>query len=784
MKSGHTTRRRFLANAGGILVVFTLAAAFHRFRSIALEATIAPEPGAPAVTPPIDPGFPATHATQTQQVMQTRNVDRNQLDSYLEFGEGGHVTVYAGKVELGTGITTALAQIVAEELDVAVERVTMIQGDTAITPDQGTTAGSKTIQGAGPVLQQAAAEARLALLSRAAAHFGIPADELIVIDGVVTSKTDPGKRVSYGELATEPFHHEMTGDAPVKPSGGLNVVGQSIPRVDLLAKLTGGEAFIQDLKLDGMVHGRILRPHVRTVQGVGATVVSVDDSDVTNMPGFIDVVRNGSFIGVVAEREEQAIRASEALRVTWSEPEHLPDFNKLHDLMRQMPAEKSDVITSGDVDAALANASKTLRATYLQPFQAHAPLGPSCAVADVRADSATIYSSSQGVYALRVALAPILGLSVDQVRVIFREGAGCYGHDGSDDVSADAALLSQAVGRPVRVQWSRQDEFAWEPKGPAMISDLRGGLDDEGNIVAWGHEVWTPTHATRPNGKPGNLLAGQLMDPPAEFAPLGKAGGTRNAPINYVVPNQHVVVNWIQTPPLRPSALRSLGGVANTTANESFLDELATLAGADPIEFRLRHLGDPRAIAVVERAATRFGWKPRVNTTQSSIATRAASQIATGRGFAFVRYENEYTYVALAVAVEVDTHSGAIRVNRVVVAHDCGRIINPDGLTNQIEGNVIQGMSRALHEEVTFDETQVTSLNLSTYRILGFAEVPKIEVELIDRPEAAPWGAGEPAICPVRAAISNAVFDATGIRLRQAPYTPDRVLAGTRPAGP
>jgi CO/xanthine dehydrogenase Mo-binding subunit len=310
-----------------------------------------------------------------------------------------------------------------------------------------------------------------------------------------------------------------------------------------------------------------------------------------------------------------------------------------------------------------------------------------------------------------------------------------------------------------------------------MISDLRGGLDDAGNIIAWSHEVWTPTHSTRPNGKPGNLLAGQLIDPPMEFAPLGKAGGTRNAPTNYAFPNQHVVAHWIKTPPLRPSALRSLGGVANTTANESFFDELVSLAGADPVEFRLRHLGDPRAIAVVERAATRFGWEPRVSTSQNPAVTRAASEVATGRGFAFVRYENEYTYVALAASVEVDRNSGEIRVNRVVVAHDCGRIINPDGLTNQIEGNVIQGISRALHEEVTFDRTQVTSLTLATYRILGFSEAPKIEVELIDRPEEVSWGAGEPTICPVRAAISNAVFDATGVRLRQAPYTPDRVLA-------
>jgi len=794
MTSAQITRRRLLKGSGGIMIGFSLTAAFQRAGLVAQKVTTAPPLGTPAATPSVEPGIVATPAAQTQQDVQTRNVTDDAVDSYLVIGKDGKVTVYAGKVELGTGVTTSMAQIVAEDLDVKFDRVTMILGDTAITPDQGVTAGSKTLQVAGPVLREAAALARVVLLTRASAKLGVPAAQLTTKDGVVTVTADPSKSVSYGELATAPFKQKITGDSPVKSPAGYTIVGKSIPRVDILEKLTGGPAYIQDVKLDGMLHARVVRPYVRTVDGIGATIESVNDAEVKAMPGVVAVVKNGSFLGVVAEREEQAIRASKALKVTWSKPEQLPEFDKLYALIREMPASDDELVHNGDVDGALATAAKTLKATYLQPFQAHASIGPSCGVADVRSDKATIYSGSQGVYALRVALAPILGLSVEQVRVIYKEAAGCYGHNGADDASADAALLSQMVGKPVRVQWMRQDEFAWELKGPAMVSDLRGGLDANGNIIAWGNEVWTPTHSTRPSGKPGNLLVGQQMKPPAEVAPLGQSGGDRNAPNSYSFPNQGVTVHWVETPPLRPSALRSLGAVANTTANESFFDEMAALAGADPVEFRLRHLADPRSIAVVKRAAEKAGWETRPSVARTSAgtptatpavtpaatpgsATPTSANVLTGRGFAFVRYETEFTYAAVVAEVEVDPMTGGVRVKRVVVAHDCGLIVNPDGLTNQIQGCVIQGTSRALKEEVTFDKTAVTSLDWSTYHILGFGEIPAIEVELIDRPDQPAWGAGEPAICPIRAAIGNAIFDATGVRLRQAPYTPKRVLA-------
>jgi nicotinate dehydrogenase subunit B len=703
----------------------------------------------------------------------------NAIDNRLTIDADGNVTVYSGKVELGTGVRTALAQIVAEALDVPFERVTLVMGDTGLTPDEGGTTGSKTLQDAGSRLQRIAAEARTILLSRAAVRCGVPVDELQTRDGVVSVLANPARSVPYAELAAKPFGRQVTGQALRTRPSQSTAIGRSIPRTDLLAKLTGGETFIHDLRLDGMLHGRVVRPFVRTMNGVGgATVLDVDDRAVQGMPGLVAIVRNGSFVGVVAEREEQAIRAAAQLRVTWSAPDLLPDQRQLHTLMPQMPQQSVNAARVGDVDGAFARAAQILTATYTFPSQAHASMGPSCAVADVRPDGATIYASSQDVFALRAALAPLLGLDVGNVRVIYREGAGCYGHNGADDASADAALLSQAVGHPVRVQWGRADEFAWEPKGPAMFSHVRAGLDPTGQVIAWDYDVWTPTHGTRPGGEPSRLLAGELVDPPWPKPPVRWVGGDRNAIPKYAFPHHRVTTHWIETPPLRPGSLRSLGGMANTTAIESFIDELATAAGADPVAFRLRHLTDPRAVAVIRRAARCAKWRARPPGPIGSRRTvKEAGAPACGRGIAFARYESKYTYVAVVVEVMVDLGCGAVHVTRVVAAHDCGLIINPDGLANQIEGNVIQGISRTLKEEVSFDQTQVTSLNWATYPILTFAEVPTIELALINRPEEPPWGAGEPAICPVAAAIGNAIFDATGVRLRTVPFTPDRVLA-------
>ena len=757
MASRRLTRRQIVQKTGGLAIGFEF------------EWSV----GGAAPFSPLD-----TTTRLASTARQDRDIDGETVDSWLEVDPDGKVTIYSGKVELGTGVRTALAQIVADELDVPFDHVSMVMGDTRLTPNESGTTGSKTIQHAGPRLRQVAAEARLVLLTRAAERLGIPADQLQIRDGVFHARGDSATSVPFGELVGEPFRRPVAGGAPLKSPSEQRLVGQSMPRVDLLAKLTGRESFVHDLRLEGMLHGRVVRPHVRTMNGVGgASVWHVDDAGVRKLPGVVAVVRNGSFVGVVAEHEEDAVRAAEQLRVTWTEPEPLPDQSQLYALMPRMPLETVEVARSGDVDGALGRAARTLEATYEFSSQAHASMAPSCAVADVRPDGATVYASSQNVFGLRAALAPILGLAVGQVHVIYKEGSGCYGHNGADDVSADAAVLSQAVGRPVRVQWGRADEFAWEPKGPAMVSRVRGGLDAAGNVIAWDYEVWTPTHSTRPGGEPARLLAGELIDPPAPPAPFRWTGGDRNAPHNYSFPNNRITAHWIEAPPLRPGSLRSLGGMANTTANESFLDELAVAAGTDPVEFRLRHLTDPRAIDVIRRVAEVAGWETRVSGPGAPGRTgEPVGMLTAGRGIAFARYETEYAYVAVVAEVTVDPSSGAVRVDRVVVAHDCGLIINPDGLSNQIEGNVIQGVSRALKEEVTFDQSRVTSLDWSSYRILTFEEMPRIEVELINRPEEPSWGAGEPAICPMAAAIGNAIFDATGARLRTVPFTPDRVL--------
>lgn len=763
MQVNTLTRRRLLQQTGGLVITFSLASAFR-------QAGVS--------------GQEATSESVAQLDMPPRDISGDTIDSFLAIDVDGHVTLFTGKVELGTGLQTALGQIVAEELDVPFERVTLIMGDTALTPNQGGTVGSKSIQVAGPVLRQAAAEARMVLLARAAEQLGVPADSLHVQDGVIAAIDDATLSVPIGELAIEPFASEISGDAIPKQATDYAVVGQPIHRVDIPGKVTGGEAYVQDVRLDGMLHGRVVRPHVRTLEGTGAEIETFDDEAARAMPGVVDVVRDGNFIGVVAEREETAIRAAEAIAVTWTFGESLPANIDIYDLMREMPVvedESGEILRNGDVDGALDVADQMLEATYHFASQAHAMMGPSCAVADVREDGATIYSHSQNVFSLGTTIADLLGIDPARVRVIFREGAGCYGHSGADDAAGDAAILSRAVGRPVRVQWMRADEFAWEPKSPPMIMDLRGGLDAEGNVIAWDYNVLTATHNTRPRGQGGSVLAGQLIDPPATPFEISYGGGDRNAATNYAFPNNRVAVQWIETPPLRPSALRSLGGLANATVNECFMDELAAAAGADPVEFRLRHLYDPRAIAVIERAAEAAGWQARPAGPGANPAASSAERLS-GRGVAFARYETEYAYAAVVAEVEVDHASGAVQVTRVVVGHDCGLIINPDGLMNQIEGNVIQGIGRALKEEVTWDDYQVTSLDWSSYHILTFAEAPAIEIVLIDRPEEPALGAGEPAICPVVAAVGNAIFDATGVRLREIPFTPQRVLAGLEAA--
>jgi CO/xanthine dehydrogenase Mo-binding subunit len=678
-----------------------------------------------------------------------------QLDDWLAIEPDGTITVYSGKVELGTGVRTALAQIVAEELDVSLERIQMVMGDTARTPNEGYTAGSMTVKSSGMTLRHAAATARQWLLEMAAAELGGSPDDLTIHDGVITPRGAAGPRVTYaGLMAGGQFERRISESAPLKRPENYQVVGTSATRLDLPNKFTGQPSFVHDLRLPGMLHARVVRP-----TAPGAALLSLDDAAVLDAR----VVRQGDFVAVVAEREEVAIRAARSLRVTWTEAPTLPAMEALHESLRHQPATVRDATAVGDAEAAIQRASRSLNATYTMPFQAHASIGPSCAAADFDGADLTVWCATPGAHPLRAVLARLVRLSEDHVRVVYMEGAGSYGHNGADDAAADAAVLAGELRRPVRVQWSRADEFAGEPKSPAMVIDLQGGLDEHGAISGWIFEGWSPSHGNRPRQE-GDLLAGRQTGAPEPPPRAYMVGGDRNAPTDYTLHDQHVTIHWLAREPLRFSSMRSLGAFANTFANESFMDELAAAAGSDPLAFRLRYLDDPRARAVLEAAAQRAGWGEPLSS-------------GMGRGLAFARYEGTEAYVATVAEVTVDVASGVCRVHRMVVAHDCGQIINPDGVRNQIEGNVIQSLSRALKEEVQFAPAGITGLDWESYPILTFSEVPEIIIELIDRPDLPPVGAGEPATITTAPAVANAIYAACGARVRALPLTHARVKA-------
>lgn len=689
----------------------------------------------------------------------------DKLDDWLAIEANGDVTAFSGKVEIGTGTLTALTQIVAEELNLPVERVHLVMGDTARTPNEGYTAGSMTLVMSGTALRQAAAEARRALLEMAAEELDASVEELAMSDGVISVIHDPVRNTTFARLmGGKTFDRDVAGDVPLKRPGDYHIVGKSALRLDLPHKITGEPSFIQDVRIPGMLHARLVRP-----PSVTARLISLDESSVENIPGLVKVVQQGNFIGVVAEREEQAIQAAERLKVEWEEKPTLPRLEDLYTHLRTIPSVDIPLSDDGDIEAALKGASLQLDALYCQPYHAHASIGPACAIADVREERVTIWSSTTGPYPLRGALAELLEVPEEKVRIIHVEGAGSYGQNGSDDVTADAAVLSRAVGKPVRVQWSRGDEFIWEPKAPAMLVEISAGLDSGGNVTAWDYHAWSQTHVSRPRSAE-QLLTARLLSGGAASSPGFPIGAERNARTNYSFPNQRITLHWLQESPLRSSSFRSLGGAGNTFANESFVDELAAAAHADPLEFRLRYLSEPRLRDVLIAAAKKAGWEPRP--APGLVRENGWSR---GRGLAFARYENDQAIVACVAFVEVEDASGAVRVKRVVVAHDCGLIVNPDGVRNQIEGNIIQSLSRALKEEVKFDEYRVTSVDWDSYPILTFSEVPEVDIVLIDRPDQPALGAGEPAHITTAAAVANAIFDATGARVRQVPFTPERI---------
>ena len=701
------------------------------------------------------------------------SLDKNRmLDAWLRIDADGSATIFAGKVELGQGILTALAQIAAEELDLPLARVAMISGDTAQTPDEEYTSGSQSIEYGGTAVRLACAEARALLLERAAARFEIPGERLTIAEGAI--RAPDGRSLGYGELAAElDLHREVTAKVPPKPPSSHRIVGTSAPRRDIPAKVTGGIAYVQDLRLPRMAHGRVVRP-----PRSGAKLEAVDAAQARAMPGVIAVVRDGSFLGVIAAREEQAIRARQSLleSARWSGGADLPDPAGLSAHLISLPSQ--DAVISNRQASAPAGVH-TLEATYTKPYIAHASIGPSCAVAAFENGKLTIWTHSQGVFPLRRDLAKAMRLDEAAVRCIHREGSGCYGHNGADDVALDAALLARAVeGRPVRLQWMRDDEFAWEPYGPAMVMRAKAALSAEGRIIDWNYEVWSNTHSTRP-ASPGsddrnnNLLASwYLAEPhppiPPKVMPQPAGGGDRNAIPLYEFANQRIVNHFIPAMPLRVSALRTLGAYGNVFAVESFMDELAAAAGADPVAFRLAHLKDERARAVIAAVARSAGWRE---------GERGDDARGYGRGIGFAKYKNLSAYVAVLAEVEVDRSSGVVRVPRVFAATDAGQIINPDGLRNQIEGGVIQSTSWTLHEAVRFDRTAVQSRDWSSYPILTMPEVPAVETELIDRPEERPLGCGEASSGPTVAAIANAFARAAGKRIRDLPLDPARVKA-------
>jgi CO/xanthine dehydrogenase Mo-binding subunit len=735
------SRRALLEGAGALVVSFSLPR-----RGRAQEA---PADGA-AAGPPKLPG--------------SLDDDRF-LDSWIRIDAEGTITVFTGKAELGQGIRTAILQVAAEELEVEPGDIELVTADTGRTPDEGFTAGSQSMQNSGTAVRHAAAQVRALLFAEAALRFGVAEGDLTASGRAIAAPD--GRSARYGELvAGQNLHVEASPDSPLKAPDTYRQIGKTLPRVDIPAKVTGGVAYVQDLRLDGMLHARVVRP-----PSYGATLRQFDSAGTEAMPGVVSVVRDGNFLAVVAEKEFQAIAAMRSLAgaAQWDERETLPDQTDLPKMLRGLEREVGTVAEQGSPQLS----GDVFEATFTRPYQIHGSIGPSCAVALMSAEQGlTVWSHTQGVYPDREAIAEMLALPIERVRIVHMEGSGCYGHNGADDAAADAALIAAALpGRPIRVQWMREQEHAWEPFGPAMLTTVAARLGADGRISDWTFDVWSNIHSTRPGGA-GALIAARHKA--ASFSPetpqlrISPAGnGDRNANPLYVIPNKRVLWHFLPDMPLRVSALRALGAYANVFAIESSMDELARRADADPVEFRLRHLDDPRARAVVERAAESFGW------------SRQTLPAGRGRGFGFARYKNLAAYLAVALEVEVEPETGRVRIVRAVSAIDSGEAVNPDGIRNQTEGGILQAISWTLYEQVTFDRTRITSVDWSSYPILRFASVPdSVRVEVIDRSGEPFLGTGEAAQGPTAGAVANAVRDATGTRLYDLPLTRKRVRDG------
>jgi CO/xanthine dehydrogenase Mo-binding subunit len=770
--AGGASRRAFLKSSG-LLVVSIGAAAFAR----PMFAQQAPGPYP-------DPDF-------------------RQIDSWIVIHEDNTATFYVGKTDCGQGTGTAFRQMMADELDMPYERTVCIMGSTDITVDQGGSGGSDAIQTDGWPMRRVAAEGRRVLLELGSARLGVPVDQLTASAGVIAVAADPTKRVTYGELVggkrfnvalTGANIDQTTGVAKVKPVQDLKIVGQSPQRYDIPAKVNGTQKWATGVKLPGMVHARNVKPPV-----AGARLVDIDESSVRGMPGFLRVVSNGNYVAVVCEREEQAIAAARQLKANWEKPATAP-FPASEDLFKYMrsatPTSSSAPVVVGDADAAFAGAARVISADYDVPFQGHTSIGPAHATADPSNGQMTIYSNDMKSYGMRNGVATFLGMPRENVRVVWMEGPQGYGRTAADDAGCEAAYLAKEIGRPVRVQWMRDEETAWDTKGPAFAVSLRGALDADGNLVAFEYDARSADYNHLGYNEPDTVLIAQLMG----SRRARPAGGSAATPSEmYAIPHRRMASHVVSLPlvwetPLRTGNLRDPNGPQSTFASESFIDELAAAAKADPVAFRMKLLtsgtGDDagfkraRSIACVKAAAEAYGWDSR----PSPAGARRNGDVLTGRGIAYA-YRSQ-TVVAQIAEVEVNRRTGHVWVKRLVCAHDCGLVINPEGLRRTIEGGMLYGLSRALYEEVQFDAEKVTSVDWISSPSLRHADAPAtIDVVIVngdpnpDRPDLPHYGAGETICKPMMAAIGNAIFDATGVRLRRVPFRDARVLSALRAAG-
>jgi CO/xanthine dehydrogenase Mo-binding subunit len=776
---GSSSRRDFLKHSGMLAVTFTAATLTPARAAAQATAQTAPRTAGP---------YP--------------DLDFRQLDSWITIHQDGTATFSVGKTDLGQGTGTAFRQMMADELDIAYDKTTCIMGRTDVTVDQGGSGGSDAIQTDGYPMRRVAAEARRVLMEMGSKQLGVPVDALAVSDGVITVKADPSKRVTYGELiGGRRFSVALTGNnidgttgvARIKPVQDLKIVGKSPQRYDIPPKVDGTLRWAVDVKVPGMVHARNVRPPL-----AGAKLLSVDESSVRSLPGFLRVVTRGNYVAVVCEREEQAIAAARALKVNWEKPAASP-FPSSEDLYRYMrgaaPTSSGRPAVTGNPDAAFASAARVIEADYEIPFQGHTSLGPAHAMADPSNGQMTIYSNDMKSYGMRNGVASFLGIPRDQVRVVWMEGSQAYGRTAADDAGFEAAFLAKEMGRPVRIQWMRNEETAWDTKGPAFAVKVRGALDAQGNLLAFDYDARAADYNHLGYNEEDTVLIAQLMGR-RRAQPAGGGAATPNE--MYAIPNRRMTTSVVGLPmlwetPLRTGNLRDPNGPQATFASESFIDELAAAAKVDPVEFRMKLLTASttddtgfkraRSIATVKAAAQAFGWDPR-----PSPKPRSNANVLTGRGIAYT-YRSQ-TVCAVIAEVDVNRRTGHVWVKRLVCAHDCGLVINPEGLRRTLEGATLHGVSRALYEEVRFDTEKVTSVDWLTHPSLTHLDAPaQFDVVIVNgdpnpnRPDLPPYGAGETAHKPVIAAVANAIFDATGVRLRRVPFRDESVLAALKAAG-